>query len=749
MSPKALNQILFVTKNPELADTVKKYLKSVEKDTELLVIGDINEIDKHIASGITLLTLADQSIGKAKITKAMDIQHKNDSDMPFIIITEKEMQDDAAKFIEHGAMDYVTTDNLKRLGPAVRREIKAYREIAAGKKARQEIKELLNIIDSAEDEIYILGGDSYRIKFANRKALLNLGYTMKEVYGRHIQDISEDITRMDSNRKDGQSRVSFHTKFIRKDGTKYPAEAVFQTAETDGTVAILGMVHDITEKESVKQHAFMLDKAIDASASAVTVIDESFKVIYLNRTQARLAGRTRGEFMGRDITAEALYENSGSEFVNALKRCRTGESWVGEYQKTGADGEEYIVLGSISPVLADGANVTNIVIVEEDITERVRIKTQLLHAQKMETVGELTSGIAHDFTNMLTAIGGFASIMKRKMEKDSRFYTYVEKISELTVRAKSLTNNILTFSRKQMQAERVICVNTLVKSVSEFLSMVIGSRIELRINLMDEDINIIGDPVQLEQVIINLATNARDAIENEGILTISTDKTMVSDADTPGGFREYATISVKDNGCGIEQSKMEKIFEPFFTTKKEGKGTGLGLYIVSDIIQRLRGKIECISEIGVGTEFIIKLPVTDMKAEVNCEEADVDASSENVTILLVEDEKIVRESLMHALDVYGYTIIEAVNGKEALEIYKKRSSEISLVITDIVMPVMNGITSYKEMLKVNPKLKVIFTTGYVGEAHRKEGFNEEDHVVMVKPLIIKDLVRKVEDMLKD
>jgi PAS domain S-box-containing protein len=741
--------IIFLNENPHLADTVKKYLDHMGMGRNLSVVSDVSDMQRVIGSGRVILTLADQDMGSENLINAIKIQHGSDSELPFILITKKEKQDESAKLLEQGAGDYITTDNLKRLAPVIKREIKAYNEVMAGKKARQEIKELLNIIESAEDEIYILDGETLKVKFANRKAKQNLGYTIEELNEIHIQDISEEMLSIELQKVENQqSRLMCCTRFVRKDGTKYPAEAVFQTAETNGKIAVIGIIHDITEKESVKQHAFVLNKAIDASASSVTVIDNDLKIIYVNKTQAKFAGRKISDMIGKDITEEKMYAKSGAELTDALADCKKGESWVGEYQKTGEDEEDYIVLGSISPVEGENGDITNIVIVEEDISERVRIKNQLLHAQKMETVGELTSGIAHDFTNMLTAIGGFASIMKRKMDKENRFYTYVEKISELTVRAKSLTKNLLTFSRKQMQAERVICVNSLVSSVGEFLSMVIGSRIELKLELMDEKINIIGDPVQLEQVIINLATNARDAIENDGILIISTDKTLVSDADAPGGLMEYAVISVKDNGCGIPKTKMDKIFEPFYTTKMEGKGTGLGLYIVSDIISRHRGSIECYSEEGIGTEFVIKFPATDRMPEEEKDESELSESTTDVTILLAEDEKTVRESLAHALDVYGYKIIEAVNGKEALDIFKERHNEIDMVITDIVMPVMNGVTAYREMAAIRPDIKIIFTTGYVGEAHRKDGFNEEEHVMMIKPLMIKDLVIKIEEMLK-
>lgn len=749
MKPENCQLIIFFTENTSLSDTAKKHLEPFGFGKNLTVTNSSSDLERVLRSGNVVLCLLDQSAHIQTVREVINISKKNNHDMPIVLITDRNSQSEAAELLESGADDYITTDNFTRLGPVVRREIKAYCDKMAGKKARQEVKELLNIIESAEDEIYIMGGESYKIKFANAKALSNLGYTMKELHGMEMGSIAEKIIPIDTDNS-RQGRVSFRTMFRRKDGTKYLAEAVFQTAETEGNIAVLCIVHDITEKEEARKHAYVLEKAIDASATAITVTDTKNCIVYANRTQAKIAGKKREDMTGEDITLEPMYANSGLEFFEALKKCLKGDSWIGEYQKTSVTGEEYIVLGSVSPVFADGLMVTNTVIVEEDVTERVKIKSQLLHAQKMETVGELTSGIAHDFTNMLTAISGFASIMKRKMDKDSSFYNYVEKISELTVRAKSLTSNLMTFSRKQVQAESVICVNSLVKSVGEFLSMVIGSRVELKIEICEDELHILGDPVQLEQVIINLATNARDAIETDGELTICTGKTMLSDETVPGGFREYAVIKVKDNGCGIEPEKLEQIFEPFFTTKVEGKGTGLGLYIVSDIIERHHGEIKCTSEVGEGTEFVIKIPLTDRKVETSVEELESeDESAENICILLVEDEKVVRESLTHALDVYGYKVLEAVNGKEAVKIFKEKQDEISILITDIVMPVMNGITAYKEMAAIRPGLKAIFTTGYVGEAHRKDGFNEEEHVVMIKPLMVKDLIKNIEKMMKE
>lgn len=746
MNPETEKDLLFLTADKKLYKNISDYLDGYNVKRKTACVESLSDYSDILRSKSYILTIADENLGSLIIAQAIAIAKTINKDHPLIIITEKEKQDEAAELIETGAVDYITTDNLKRLIPVINREIKAYTEVLAGKKARQEIKELQNIINSAEDEVYVLDGLNFRIKFANHKAQKSLNYSMDELKKLTINDITAEVLPVDVfNEKGKNGRKAFFTKMLRKDGTEYPAEATFQTAVTEGKRAVLVILHDITEKETAKQHAVMMNRAIEASASAVTITDEEYNIVYVNRAHCGLAGKSRAELIGINVIEGIDKTAKGTEFQKALLGCSNGVSWVGEYTKTAKDGEPYTVLGSVSPIFSDNGKLSNIIIVEEDISERIRIKSQLMHAQKMETVGELTSGIAHDFTNMLTAIGGFASIMKRKMDADNNLYTYVEKIVELTIRAKSLTQNLLTFSRKQMQAERVLSLNTLVNTVSGFLAMVIGNKLEIELKLTDEDINIIGDPVQLEQVIINLATNARDAVARSGILTISTDKIMIS--ETGGGFKEYAVISVKDNGCGIDENKLKKIFEPFYTTKEEGKGTGLGLYIVSDIVTRHKGLIECKSEKGVGTEFIIKLPITEKKLERETEEADV-KTSKNATILLVEDEKMVRESLVNALDAYGYSVVEAVNGKDAMEKFNDKSSKIDLVISDIVMPVMDGIEMYANMSAVSPDVKIIFTTGYVGETHKRGNFDEKDHIILLKPLLVKELIKRIEQLIE-
>jgi len=732
---------LFLTADDNLHDTVEDYFHSIGVSVDVKFISDLSSFSSDLQSKRYDITIADMNLGNVILEQAIAIHKSINKDLPFLVITEKNNQDDAARLINTGASDYITTDNLKRLYPAVSREIKWYRNAMSRKEERREIKELWNIIDSAEDEIYILNSDE-TIKYANRRALSNLGYKMDEISGMHIQRYAEKMVPLLCAPRGMDRQTSYYTRFIRKDGTRYPAKISFQNSESEGKMSILATVQDITEMELEKKQTLILNKAIEASSSAVTIADNEYKIVYTNKKQVELSGVEKSDMIGSCVLDQL---GSNNDVISILKNCMNGESWVGEYSRRGADGEEYFVIGSVSPVFGDGCNVINIIIVEEDITEQVRFKNKLRHAQKMETVGELTSSIAHDFTNMLTAIGGFASIMKRKMDSDSRFYGYVERIVDLTVRAQSLTQNLLTFSRKQKQTERVINVNNLVDSVSGFLSMVIGNKLQISIKTTDEELNIMGNPILLEQVIINLATNARDAVGDDGELHISTDATMISDSANVTGFKEHAIITVRDNGCGIPEEKSREIFEPFFTTKEEGKGTGLGLYIVSDIVEKHSGTIECNSEIGVGTEFIIKIPLTDQE-EIQPEEERIE-EPEGVTILLAEDEKIVRESLVNALEAYGYKVLTAANGKELIETYSANRHSIDLIITDIVMPIMDGISAFREISKINRDIDVIFITGYVGELHKQEGFDESEHMIILKPLEIKKLVKAIEERL--
>jgi len=383
-------------------------------------------------------------------------------------------------------------------------------------------------------------------------------------------------------------------------------------------------------------------------------------------------------------------------------------------------------------------------------SEKQHLEGQLRHAQKMEAIGTFAGGIAHDFNNILTAIIGYGTVLQMKMEKDNPLRHNVDQILASSERAANLTQSLLTFSRKHVINLRPVRLNEIVRRVEKLLLRLIGEDIELKTILASEELKAMADSNQIEQVLMNLATNARDAMPDGGILTISTGLIEIGDDFSKshgyGTTGIYALIAVTDTGMGIDEMTKERIFEPFFTTKEVGRGTGLGLSIVYGIIKQHDGYINVYSELGKGTTFKIYLPVT--KEEV--EEARISAPSTPIggteTILMAEDDEEVRKFTKAVLEEFGYTVIAAVNGEDAITKFIENKDTIQLLLFDVIMPKKNGIEAYEEIIKINPDIKAIFTSGYSADVIQKKGLIEGLNFVL-KPVGPTKLLRTVKTIL--
>jgi len=384
----------------------------------------------------------------------------------------------------------------------------------------------------------------------------------------------------------------------------------------------------------------------------------------------------------------------------------------------------------------------------EDITEHKRLESQLLQSQKMEAIGTLAGGVAHDFNNILSAIMGYTSLLQMKTGINEPFYTYLKQILLSTEKAAGLTQSLLAFSRKQFINPMPLDLNEAVAKVSNLLSRLITEDIELKIILQPEQLIIMADSGQIDQVIINLVTNARDAMPNGGILTISTKKVHL-DAQFKsihgfGATGDFASISVADTGPGIDAKTKEKIFEPFFTTKEVGKGTGLGLSIIYGIVEQHNGFIDVSSEPDHGTIFIVYLPLTEkgIEVKINLHEGILRGAE---TILLAEDNDDLRTLTKTVLEDNGYTVIEAMDGSEAIAKFLEQAPDF--IILDVVMPKKNGKEVYDEIKKKNPDIKTLFTSGYTDDIIYQKGIIEEGLNFISKPFSPQELLRTIRKIL--
>jgi len=386
-----------------------------------------------------------------------------------------------------------------------------------------------------------------------------------------------------------------------------------------------------------------------------------------------------------------------------------------------------------------------------DITERVQLEHRLLQSQKMEAIGVLAGGIAHDFNNLLTVINGYSDLTLKRMPADGPFRHNVEEVRTAGARAAELTNQLLAFSRKQVRKPAVMNLNSVINNVEKMLRRIIREDIELRVELEPNLSNVLADPGQIEQVIMNLIINSRDSMPAGGTVTIET-QNIYLDKDYIGAQMnvapgEFVRITVTDTGEGIDKEVQKRIFEPFFTTKEAGEGTGLGLSTVYGIIKQTGGDVLVYSELGQGTTFRIHLPATDAVVKKPKWAAGTDEKYLGTeTILLVEDEETVRNLVREVLSENGYTVLEAKDGIDALSVCEAYADPIHMLLTDVVMPKMGGGELKRKVVEKFPAMKVLFMSGYTDNSVANRDVFDSANEFLEKPFTADGLSRKVREV---
>jgi signal transduction histidine kinase/ActR/RegA family two-component response regulator len=482
---------------------------------------------------------------------------------------------------------------------------------------------------------------------------------------------------------------------------------------------------------------------LDEMREGLQVIDFCWQYLYLNRAAAVHARRSREDLLGH--TLQECYPGiERSEMFALLQRCmaeRVSASMSNEFRfPDGASGTFEL---KIVPCKM------GILILTTDVTEARKIETQYRHSQKMEAIGRLAGSVAHDFNNVLSVILGYTSILLDDLTPPSPMRTDIEAIRQAAERASQLTRQLLTFSRQQSLKLRVTSLNDVVSESESMLHRLLGEDIELVTHLDREVFNIKADSGQLDQVIMNLAVNARDAMPTGGQLTIETENVVLDESYATGHFGvipgRYVMLAISDNGAGMNQETQARMFEPFFTTKGPGKGTGLGLATVFGIVRQSGGNIWVYSEPGHGTTFRIYFPAVDgelVSAQQPIAPAVLDG---NETVLLVEDQDDVRGVAKHILVRHGYHVLEARNGDEAMSACEQYRGVIDLLLTDVVMPHINGRELANRLLKMRPGMKVLYMSGYTENAVIRHGVLDAGIEYLQKPFLPEQLVRRVRE----
>jgi len=543
-------------------------------------------------------------------------------------------------------------------------------------------------------------------------------------------------------------------QLIRPDGNRRRIIA-FGGAKRDdnGQVAGLhGTVQDVTERRRAEAEREHLITAIEQADEMVLVTSRDGTIEYANPAFERVTGYTLEEVIGQNPRILRSGEQDAAFYRELWQTITARRAWRGRLINRRKDGTLYTQDATISPVCDAAGEIVNFVAVKRDITEQLRIEEQLRSAQKLEAIGSLAGGVAHDFNNLLSVILNYTTFAINGMREDDPLREQLAQVKKAGERAAALTRQLLAFSRKQVLDPHVLDLNHIITNLEKMLGRLLGEDIDLTRTLAPNLGRIKADPGQIEQVIMNLVVNARDAMPAGGRLTVETANVELD--------REYAAqhveavpgphvlLAVSDTGCGMDDATLRRVFEPFFTTKPAGKGTGLGLSTVYGIVKQSGGHIWVYSEPGKGTTFKVYLPrVADSMQPDDLRATNERPAVGTETILLVEDDAQVREVACRMLHACGYNLLAAAGGSEALGICERYQGNIDLLLTDVVMPQMSGRQLAERMQRLRPGMRVLYMSGYTDDAIVHHGVLDPGTKFISKPLGAVSLARKVRDVL--
>ena len=616
------------------------------------------------------------------------------------------------------------------------------------------------LFERAGDGIIVVDIEGERagvIVSANRAAAEMHGYTMDEFLSLRMSDLDtqEEAARMQRYFASVQQGKVVKTEHYhrRKDGSVIAIDLSAGPLEIKGHRYSLSINRDVSERKKAESERVLLATAVEQAAESVEITDSEGTIVYVNPAFERTTGYSRQEAIGNKPSILSRTKHDAAFYQEIWEVISAGRTWNGNLLNKRKDGSLFEEEVTISPVRDESGTIVNYVAVKRDVTNEVLLQKQLLEAQKMEAVGTLAGGIAHDFNNLLQVIIGFAEVAFFDIQEGDPGYAELGEIKNAALNAAELTQGLLTFSRRLESKLRPVDVNLELERLTKMLRRTLPKMIKIEMNLSKHIDTVNADPAQLQQVIMNLAVNARDAMPNGGTLSIQTkniyfdEEYCESHLDTSPGH--HVLLSISDSGTGMSEQTRKHIFDPFFTTKATGKGTGLGLSVAFGIVKSHGGRILCYSEQGQGTSFKIYLPAMKEVQELDDFPRFSASTGGSETILLVDDEDAVRQLACQVLGKFGYTLLTASNGKEGVQVFSRERHRIDLVILDLIMPEMDGRECLSEILRLAPETKVIIASGYAANGQIALSLEEGAKTSISKPYDVRGLLEAVRKTLDE
>lgn len=702
------------------------------------------------------IILCDWNLPQFSAQRAIELLRASSSETPLIVVSGSIGEEAAVESIKQGATDYLLKDRLARLRPSVEQALRQRELRQAERQAREELQaseqRYRDLVEFAPDAIAIF--QELKVVYVNPAGTHLMGAeSPAEVMGQSLQDLlhPDDWNLAQTRHAEILSQrktAPLHRFRVRhRDGSWIIVESCAGPCTYNGKPGVQLLARDVTQRVRDEEALARLAVIVESADDAILSTTLEGVITSWNPGAERLLGYKPQEMIGAHIEQIVPPSQRVAE-QQSLASIKQMES-VQRYECTRAhkSGRLVDVALTISPMHDSQQVCMGVSMVMRDITERKQLEEQFRQAQKMEAVGRLAGGVAHDFNNLLTVINGYSEILLPDCPPDSMQRSAIAAIRDAGERATGLTSQLLAFSRKTLVEPRLIDLNDLISRAEKLLRRLIGEDIVLTSALTPNLGFIKADPSQIDQVVLNLAVNARDAMATGGRLTFETHAVIIpsSRPGTPAFMPpgHYVELRVIDTGCGMTEEVCSKIFEPFFTTKGAGLGTGLGLSVVHGIVQQAGGQIFVESTVGVGTTFRLLFPVAAQETTNEESPSRYGGMGGTETILLVEDEAPVREIAYIALRSRGYQVLVASGGKRAMQIAADHQGPIHLLLTDVVMPEMSGRELADELLLRYPSIKVLFTSGFTDDAVVRHGVHEATQSFLQKPFTPMMLERKV------
>jgi PAS domain S-box-containing protein len=728
-------KVLLIENDPLYAQVIEGMAVTDGGAFELEIAESLDRGLNRLSQGGIDLILLDLALPDSAGIDTFTEISRNFSTVPIIIFTATGGEETAREAIRAGAQDYLVKwqVNSHLLQRSMLYAIERKRAEIALRERESAIRRLA---DSVPVVIVLYDPQESRLVYGNEQAVRFFGRSIGETGVLNLQSLvhPDDVSRLNASFEDllraPDGSLSQREIRVKNDQGEWRwldcRHIVYRRDADSRPREILCAAHDITERkkykkteERLREQADLLDHATDA----IILLDLEEVITFWSRGAERLYGWTFDEVKDKHLY-DVLYQETPAGFEEARQTLLREGKWRGELTQITKDGSEITVESRWTLIRDERDNPRSVFVINTDITEKKRLEAVVLRAQRLESIGALASGITHDLNNVLAPILMAVHSLQQKYTDDGsqRWLTVMSKSAE---RGRDLIERLLTFARGAEGQRAPLETANLIGDIGRILKEILPKNIQLQIQVHDNLWSVIGDTTQIHQVLMNLCINARDAMPQGGRLLIKArnrylveeEKRLVANPLQ----KQYIRITVADTGVGIPPEIIDRIFDPFFTTKEKGKGTGLGLSTVMSIVRGHGGFVNVLSKVGKGTEFKVYLPAQDAVAarSVAADRVDLSAGAAQVAfpagkgelILVVDDEANVREMTSTTLEEHGYRVLSAKDGREAVEIYRQRGNEIQLVVTDMVMPNLDGPATIQALREINPDLKVIATSG--------------------------------------